>query len=483
MRHRPRVNYEDKYKESELNLERERLINQELQSRRSDSIYQNKITGLGTPQDVSTAARIKPFSIYPFMELEELYAMDPTINKILNTLTLAVFKNDFKIESEDKKYNAKFKKLWTKHKIEEKVRELYTYGNIFGQSFLFPDLDDNKELEKPLNFKKIRSLDSIQVIPRYMIAPEIPERNFLFEPIHYHLIQQPMISYSGESLNNPAGVDRFSQMVRELSMSRIHYTRLPTCWGSKLPPYLYRLNYHFHDTYIRKIENAVKNYHVAIDNISTLISKIPYAISKHENLSNLLLSPEMRSDFAGMMAARERMRSTHNISVMDTREEYELVSPSLSGYSDLINQIKDQLCLEINMPHDVLFGEGSQGTTSGRTEKSNWETFIQSEQKFKIYPIIEFFMKVFQSLDGLEIPHSYEITFEHSETPTPLEDAQALQISAASLESLANQGLDGSQYILNRWLDISQEATFQELDESKEEFLMNQTESDIEKDE
>lgn len=481
MRHRARINYEEKYKEAEFNLERERQLNQQLQSKRFDAIYQNRITGLGTAQDVSTAARIKPFGIYPFMELEELYAMDPTINKIINTLTLGVFKNDFKIETEDKKYQDKFKKLWNKHKIEDKARDLYTYGNIFGQAFLFPDLDDNKELDQPLSFKNIRSLESIQILPRYMIAPEIPERNFLFEPTHYHLIQQPMMAYSGESLNSPQGVDRFSQMVQELSMSRIHYTRLPTMWGSKLPPYLYRMNYHFHDTYIRKIENAVKNYHLAIDNVSTLISKIPFAISKHPNLQNILMVPEMRAGFAGSMAERERMRSTHNVSVMDIQEEYELISPSLAGYSDLINQIKEQLCLEINMPHDILFGEGSQGTTSGRTEKSNWETFIQSEQKFKVYPIIEFFMKVFESLYGLQAPESYEITFEHSETPTPLEDAQALQIATSSLEGLANQGLDGSQYILNRWSDISQEATFQELEESKEEekeqFAMKEEES------
>lgn len=433
---------------------------------RKDSIYYNLKTGTGTSQDANEATQLTPFTIYSFQKLENLAACDPIINKILNTISQCVFKNEFDILSEDNSYFKKFKKLWQSHCLDELFQDGYLAGLIFGQAFILLDLDDGNYVE-PLNLKKVKKIRDMKMINRYFFAPDPTERNFKFDPVYYYLVQQPV--YQGFNLNEPNDMARFAIEVQNLAKERVHYTRMLSFWGQKLQPYLLRTNLHFHDTYIRKIEQAAKNYHIAMDNLSTVMSKIPYAMAKIKNLTNVLSDPEQRGIFADSMATREQVRSTNNTSVIDTEEDYQLYSPSLAGYAEAIDKIERRLCFQCDIPHDVLFGEGSFGSTSGRTEKTNFERFIQSEQRIKIAPKVKFIMELFQEVYGLKIPDEYEIVFDHSETPTQLEESQTFLNNANATNILTEQGFDCTEYIVSRYPQLTRDADFSEMELLKDE--------------
>jgi phage-related protein (TIGR01555 family) len=431
-------------------------------SARQDSVYYNLRTGSGTVQDSNESTTLKPFTQYSFQTLENLAACDPIISKILQTIVQSVFKNEFNIVTKNKDYFKKFKKIWDDFGLDELTYDGYDSGNVFGHAFLLLDLDDGLSYTDELDFKKIKKINNIKMINRYFFAPDPTERNFKFDPVYYYLVQQPI--YSGLNINNEADLKIFAEQVQTLAKEKIHYTRMLPFWGKKLKPYLFRTNLHFHDTYIRKIEQAAKNYHIAMDNLSTVMSKIPYAIAKIENLSNVLSDPEQRQNFSASMSVREQVRSTNNISVMDTKENYELYSPTLAGYGEAIDKIERRLCFSCDIPHDVLFGEGSTGSTTGRTEKTNFERFIQSEQRIKIAPKVKFFMELFEAVYGLKIPNDFEIVFDHSETPTQIEESQTLLNNANAANILAEQGFDCSEYITTRYPQIIKDQDFSEME-------------------
>lgn len=434
-----------------------------------DDIYYNLRTGQGTLQDSSEFSTIKPFKVYSFLQLETLMAMDPLINKVISTITRSLYQNDFEIECEENTdYNKKFKQLWRRYGLEELMQDGSRSGYVMGHSFLLLDTNDSDSTENPLDITKVTKIKRINMLNRSFLAPDPTERDFSFDPIFYYLVQEPLYGFN---LNSESDKIRFAEYVQKLKRAKIHYTRMLPFWGTKLDPFLFRANLHFHDSYIRKIENATRNYNIVMSNLSTLMSKVPIAVASIDNLYNVLTNPEQRDSLKEAMAFRETMRSTNNVSVLDTKETYELYSPNLGGFDAVVKAIRDRVCEQSDIPHDLLFGEGSTGQTTGRTEKANYERFIQAERRSKIVPKIEFFMRLFQFSDKLAMPEDYEIKFEHTEQLTDLEESTVALNYANAAVALSNIGYDTEEFITSKYKNIKADPTFSELEDATNESI------------
>lgn len=432
-------------------------INKDFQEKmiKKDSIYQNLLTNQGTASDVNESTRIKNFHFFSFLELESLYSLEPSINKIISKITETVFKETVYIDSDDEYYKEKFDRKLREHDLHRLLVDLYEAAMVFGHAFFYIDVEDGLKPEDPLDLSKIKRIKSIRVINRYFLVTMPQETDFNFSPLYYYVINQPLVSQADYNQFNPKiGV-------------KIHHTRLIGCWGTKLQPYFFRSNLHFHDSYIRKIKQSCLNYRVAIDNLSSALSQLPLKKAKIKNLMNVLSNPEQRQAFAAKMAERERLRSTHNVSVMDTEEEYDFFWPTLAGLADTLKHIEECMILDSDVPHDVLFGEGSHGATTGRTEKTNFQKFISAQQKLKIEPIIEFFMQLFEAVYGLKIPDVARVSFDHYEEPTETERAAILAQDAGACVALESQGYDCSAFLADKYPLIKKDLSFSELENSK----------------
>ena len=428
-------------------------------SARMDSIYANFITGQGTRADVNEATSIKPFTPYSIADVENLSSMDPIIKRIINTITRYVFKDGFSIKSDDLKYNDKFQKLLKKYKLREKIKSTYLSGMIHGQAFILLAVNGKEDYSVPLYPKDIKKIDNIYVINRFFLAAFPEEVDFEFNPAYYYTIQQPLVANLW-NLNDGNKRQEYLESIPRMGKEKIHKSRMQSIYGSKLMPYSFRSNLHFHDSYIRCVQNAAQNYSQAMDNMATLLGKIPMPVSKIKGLNAAMLSPEHRQLMANAMRARETYRSTNNLSVMDVDESYEYYTPVLAGINELIREAKERLCLESDIPHDVLFNEGSTGSTSGRTEKSTFQSFIDAEREDKVTPIIEYFMQVFESCENLPVPKDAEVDWTHTEKLTEIEEAQAFGAYATGAVSLESQGYDCSEFLNEKYPAITRPEGF-----------------------
>lgn len=429
-------------------------------SARMDSIYTNFITGQGTRADVNESTHIKPFIPYSIADVENLYSMDPVIKTIVNTITRYIFKDGFNIKSDDLEYNDKFQKLIKKYKVWDKLKSTFLSGMIHGQTFMLLAVNGKEDYSVPLYPQDIKKIDNIYVINRFFLASFPEEVDFEFNPAYYYTIQQPLVAQNW-NLNDGDNRQEYLKTIPMMGKQKIHKSRMQSIYGNKLMPYSFRSNLHFHDSYIRCIQNASKNYAHAMDNIATLLGKIPMPISKIKGLNTAMLSSEERSKMANAMRARERYRSSNNLSVIDVDESYEYYTPSLAGINELIREAKERLCLESDIPHDVLFNEGSIGNTSGRTEKSTFQSYIDAEREDKVTPILEYFMQVFASCEGLAVPNDAVVDWSHTEKLTEIEEAQAFSSYATGAVSLEGQGYDCSEFLNEKYPAITRPEGFE----------------------
>ena len=429
-------------------------------SARMDSIYTNLITGQGTRADVNEMTIIKPFTPYSISDVENLFAMEPIIKTIISTIARYVFKDGFHIKSNNLDYDRKFKKLLKKYKVWEKIKSTFLSGYVHGQAFMLLSVNGKEDYSQPLYCDDIKRVDNIYIINRFFLASFPEEVDFEFNPAYYYIINQPLVAGQW-NLNDSEARKEYLDNIPKMGGQKIHKTRMQSIYGNKLMPYTYRSNLHFHDSYIRCIQNAAKNYSQAMDNIATLLGRIPMSISKISGLNNAMLSPLEKAKMAAAMKARDRYRSSNNLSVIDSTEEYEYYTPSLAGINELIREAKERLCLESDIPHDVLFNEGSIGNTSGRTEKSTFQSFIDSERTEKVTPILEYFMKVFESCEGLKVPEDFEVDWSHTEKLTEIEEAQAFSAYASGSVSLEGQGYDCSEFLNEKYPAITRPEGFE----------------------
>lgn len=432
-----------------------------------DSIYYNNFTRQGTLGDVNEKTHIKPFSQYSIMNLENLYSMDPIIKRIVQTRTKYVFKDGFYFKTKNEQYQKKFNELFfKKYRLWDKFKSAYLSGMIHGHTFLLIKAN-NMSYETPIHPSEIKKIDSCLVINRFFLAAYPEEVDFEFNPNFYYTVQQPLEG-SDFDLSTSYGLQSYINKIPQMGIDKIHSSHMLGFIGSKLMPYTFRTNLHFHDSYIRQIQNAAKNYNAIMDSIATMMTRIPFPIYSAKGLNSKMDVPEQRAKFAAAMSAREQMRAQNNVSVIDSEEKYEWYTPALNGMAELANQAKELLLLDCEMTHDVLFGEGSMGQTTGRAEKTIFQNMIEIEQTEQILPKIEWWMEVFQSAHGLKIPDDIEIIFGHHETPTEKEQSEIFSSYASGVGTFESQGYDCSALIKEKYPKIVESADFEDMEEDNE---------------
>jgi len=442
---------------------------------RMDSVYKNIFTGMGTSRDITESTEIKPFEPYSPLTLEHHYSMDPIKRKIIDTIVKYIFKDGFIIECDDPEYNKEFTELFVqKYQVWSKCKRLATQGYVYGDAFMWLDVEGAKKIvtnyensnsniryveDIPLVTKDVKAIRKLYVLSRYFFAPNPTEMDFDFNPLSYYLITTPIVG--NYNMNAAEGQEAYLKQIEDIKRlpnmiaKSIHHSRLLRYSGIQLMPFNFRTNMHFHDSYIRKIENASRNYNTAMDNMATMLSRIPLPIHKIMGLAQSLTNPTQRQALAAALDAKNRARSVHNVSAIDIQEEFEYYTPTLAGIAELTRQAQERLCLDTDIPHDVLFGEGSIGQTTGRTEKTTFQSFIDAERQEKVEPIIRYFMDLFQYTDGLKMPKEFSVSFEHHESLTKLEESQVFSQLASGVASLESFGYDCADFVESRYPEIT----------------------------
>lgn len=329
------------------------------------------------------------------------------------------------------------------------IREAMHYERaICAGALLIGANDYTTDLRKPLDLRRVRSLDYLTPIEARELTP-LYWYNDPFAPRFgdvaiYQLIPQIVgSSLDGQYRNG---------------ITQVHESRLIVFPGIKTT----RRNLAgamngFGDNVFTRIYRALRGYNSANQNAETLLADFAQAVYKIKGLAELMMR-DKNALFDSMMNV-ELSRAIARAIVIDSEEEFERKSTSLAGYSDVLNCLTQNLCASTGYPATLLVGKSPDGmNATGSSDIRLFYDHVATGQTQRVAPPIMRLVEIEIACAGQDpetVNHSVEFCPLWQPTQKEVCEAQFIQaqtdekyvtMEAASPEEVAITRFAGDQF-------------------------------------
>lgn len=369
--------------------------------------WSNVLTGLGRQgKDKRTGMRAK-WTRLGWEEVEAIYACDDKATKIVDYPVDEAFRKRpvFKQKEQDADFNQNLWDYIKEFKGYPKLMQSAKWGRLYGAGFLILGIDDGQDPDQPVDRDNIKGINWVQVLHRWDLSVlevqnDVGEDGFR-EPLLYTFTRG---SFSQSDQSGPV----------------IHKDRVIRFNGDHLPERLYRANNYFHDTVLSKAQAPIENYRSSVDSLAVLLNDYAAGVFKMKNLAQLI-GAGMDEAVMKRLQLIDLKRSMVKSVVVDSEEDFERKATPLSGIKDAMNPMKEDLSAASNIPHTILFGEGSTGNLSGsgESEQEQWDDFIKNLQTCEYGPGLTTFVEYLLLVKGNPVTGDNGVPegFEHSWMP------------------------------------------------------------------
>jgi len=371
--------------------------------------FLNAISSIGTSSDVGANTTFSRSSRLSETYIDSIYAESAIFAKIIDLYPKTALGKWITYNHDESEM------------IDEKIAELglislLTKAGIKdrkdGGAVLYCDADDGQEHDTKLNLENIRAFNSIKLIEGRYVEPVNPDR----------------------SRNPKDGLYRIQAGGDSVVL---HESRLLIFSGIEVSEDYVSNNLGVNGSSIStRIHKSIARYEMGLNNVSSLSSKVLVGVWKIDDLNGII---ETDDDSSSNLKARFKAKtlgvSMANDVVIDSMDNYELLSPNLSGLKDIITPSERDLVAVSGIPHTVLLGEspGSSMSGAGGSQNSDWNRTISTYQMEKYQAPIE---KVLAMITGsLGLVPVQDVKFPPLEIPTDKERAET-QLILANADSV-----------------------------------------------
>jgi len=322
------------------------------------------------------------YSILNQLDVETLYAGDNIASKIIDTIPEEGIREWISFDNLKPKDSENLQNYLDNLKTKEKFEKAWKYGRLYGGAMILVSLSDGLELDEPVDFTKINSINALTVLSRYSITPETTEIDKDLQSKNYGMPIYYTLSNEGKG--------------------RIHHSRLLRFDGATLPEQIFRDNLYWHDSILSKIWRELEGYSNSHNALPNIVTEFKQSILKIKNIADML-SAGKESAVINRLQALDLGKTVFKSLLLDADEEYDVKSTALSGLNDLINQINMRIVSASGMPHTILLGTSPTGGLSGKGESENRDFYdkVASQQKTVLSPPLnKFFEMVSSSKDS-----------------------------------------------------------------------------------
>ncbi|MGV2811726.1 anti-CBASS protein Acb1 family protein [Enterobacter cancerogenus] len=301
--------------------------------------------------------------------------------------------------------------------LDAKVMNAIAFGRAYGGTFLFVGKPGETTRDDPFDESDIRMGDSLAlaVLDKTMLSPETtnidadPGSPTFGEPLLY-------------TLNN--------------SMLKIHRSRMMGFIGKSLPYQEYQKNGYWHDSVYQDSQDAIMRYDTAATIINSLLHESNNDVMRIKGMTKMLATEEGEKQIKKRFSLTALMKSTVNMLLMDSEDEYARKAISFAGINDILTSFRFDTAGAADIPLTRFFGQSPGGLNStGETDLRNYYDMIGFRQRILLKPhLIRFYRLLCISLFG-KAPDDLDINFHplwqtdpKDEAQTKLNNAQADQI-------------------------------------------------------
>lgn len=350
--------------------------------------WQNVFSGLGVKskdQGANTVSFWMPPNQY---DLEATYAGEKKARVICDDLPSEATREFVDIIHPDDGLKTSFRDYLDTMCVPEYLFQVLSWARLYGGACLLINTKTVKfeDLSEPLDentFVKEGGLAGFTVFNRY----ELTSNQLIYDPSHKQY-----------------GYPEFYQLVPKFGGTtnfKIHHSRLIRFDGEPLPRHLFISNNYWHDSVLSGIAESLRNYANANNSAITALNDFSIPVLKIKNLAELVSSGQgdvVRTRIEMINLARSVLR----VLLIDDEEQYETVSRTLTGVSDLLDRAEARLVGDSRMPRRRLLGESTSGLgNEGKGDDRNWYDQVrQYQEKTMRRPFDKIFKLIQLTKDG-----------------------------------------------------------------------------------
>jgi phage-related protein (TIGR01555 family) len=361
----------------------------------------NALTGMGTGRDKSRYTTAQPIVFLTQEELEALYG-EWIPKRIVDIVAEQSTRKGFRVL-----FGGEGARAEEVSGVEQVIEDLYILENfllasknarLYGGAAILLYIDDGRKADQPVDKRNIRSIEGMEVLDRWQIAPVINEENLYdyskatyYQIISGDLIAQPQLTY-------------------------IHKDRILRFDGEWLPYRIRQRNYGWGMSSLQSVYDSFKHYWTGLNSAATLLTEFDIFVHKLRGLSTMLAAGK-EADVRQRLVLNDVSKSVYRGYAIDAeKEELEFISRNFGGIGEVLEKLRMDIIGASQVPHTILFGESPSGLGStGRSEERDFAKMLGDYQNAHYKrPLQKLMEMIMLSKDGPtngRLPDSWRIAF------------------------------------------------------------------------
>jgi phage-related protein (TIGR01555 family) len=425
------------------------------ESLRADGLV-NALTGMGTRRDKSQYTNSTPIVFLTQEELENLYS-EWIPKRIVDIVAEQSTRKGFKVL-----FGGEGAAAEEVSGIEQVIEDLYILENLglasknarlFGGAVILLYIDDGRSADQPVDYRNIRSVEGMEVLDRWQIAPVISEDSLYdySKATHYQII-------SGD-------------LIRQPQLTKIHKDRILRFDGEWLPYRIRQRNYGWGMSTLQSAYDSFRFYSTGISSAATLLTEFDIFVHKLRGLSSMLAAGKEK-DVRDRLVLNDMSKSIYRGYAIDAeKEELEFISRNFGGVGEILEKLRIDIIGASQIPHTILFGESPGGLGStGRSEERDFAKHLGDYQASHYKRPLQQLMKMIMlSKDGPtegRLPDSWRVKFndlfelnerEKADVRARVAavDGRYIQLGVLHPQEVADARYGGSEWSMELTLDPS----------------------------
>lgn len=307
--------------------------------------YAEAFTGTGTNRDRSSYTRIKPTAPMQQQECSMLYLGDGFARKIVDVPAEEMTRSGIRLEDlEDDDLegfvNARLDDLDAMRHFNDAV----AWSRLHGGALMVFGLNDGGMLDTPLTPTNIASVEFLRVYDRWQATVQTR-------------VTDPMSADYGKPdiwLVSP---------VDGAQPYKVHNSRVWRFDGDRIPDQERTANLGWGVSALQACRDQLTRFGASHQHTAMILERAQQAIHKIPGMAELLKNPIGEAQIKKRVDIVDMVRGILNTIVIDEKEGYDVITATLTGYSDILDRFAEALAGTSGIPVFKLM-ERTQGGLS-----------------------------------------------------------------------------------------------------------------------
>lgn len=409
--------------------------------------YVNVLNQYGTQNDTTEQYEYSPDGGVMDVKLTQMYEGDGLFAKIIDTPADECVKHGFSFSNlSDEKAESFLRSALDDLDWEDCFSTAVKWSRLFGGAIGVMLIDDGGELDEPLNWSAIKSIDEIRIYERAIVQPD------------YTSLYRINPQYDGNShIQSKFGMPQYYTIMSQYGSFVVHESRCLIFRNGRLPERTSNPLYQIWGMpeYIR-IKRSMRDATIAHGDATKLLERSVQAVYSMKGLADECSTEEGENRILKRLQTIDTSRGLMNtISIDADGENYDFKTFSFSGVSDVVDTSCNMLSALTNIPQTILFGRSPAGmSATGESDMENYYNFVGRIQKTQLRQNFQILLDVIvqagvHSGDLDKVP---DIHIEFNPLWS-LSDAEQAQVESAKAQTASTRANTALAYINAQVLD------------------------------